>query len=47
MPPVTDTTPERNSAHHNEPAKWRDWLLAAWTVGIFAFFLRSVIEMLS
>jgi hypothetical protein len=39
--------PERNIARRNEPAQWRDWLLAAWTAGIFAFFLRSVIEILS
>jgi len=44
---VTNIPPERNAAHHNEPAHWRDWLLAAWAVAIFAFFLRSVIEILS
>ena len=44
---MTDIPLERNSAHHNEPAKWRGWLLAGWTAGIFAFFLRSVIEILS
>jgi len=47
MSPVTDIPPEHNSAHHNEPAQWCDWLLAAWAAAIFAFFLRSVIEILS
>jgi len=44
---MTDMTRERNSAHRNELAHWRDWLLAVWAAAIFAFFLRSMIEILS
>ena len=44
MSSVAHKDNNRNPLKHTY---WPDWLLAGWAVTIFAFFLRSVIEMLS
>ena len=44
---MTTTPQDKEATPVTQPDTWRDWLLAAWAVGIFGLFIRSVVELLS
>jgi len=43
---VSSQTHKDNGRNPLKHTQWCDWLLAAWAAAIFAFFLRSFIEIL-
>jgi len=44
---VSSQTDKDNSPDSLKRIPWRDWLLVGWAAGVFAFFLRCMIEILS